>query len=381
MTIPLRPRTIRTRLTLLYAALFLGFGLALLAGAALLVFRGPILVTFAPTLSSSPATGRSVLPPLPTPAALRNLALVPTGGTVRALMVEASIALILTVACSAALGWFVAGRALRPLRVIEATTRRVSEHNLHERLGLTGPRDEVKQLADTIDGLLARLEAAFEAQRRFIANASHELRTPLTMMRTSVDVAVAKPPPIPPQVVALATKLYEGLGSAERLLEGLLTLARAHNGLTEADKAPVDLAALVCVALEGRSALIAEQALTVRREGTDVSPAADPHLLASLVENLVDNAVRHNEPGGWLRIATSAEGGAAVVTVENGGRRLRQEEVDQLGRPFQRLGAQRTAANGHGLGLSIAAAIAEAHGGELRLTARSEGGMKARVRI
>lgn len=382
MEIPLRPRTIRTRLTLLYAALLLGFGIALLAAAAFLVFRRPILATFAPTLAVFGGPGNP--PPLPDPAQLHSLALVPTENTVRALLVEASIGLVLTVACSAALGWFMAGRALAPLRTIDATTRRISERNLHERLrlGSKGRHDEATQLADTINGLLQRLESAFEAQRRFIANASHELRTPLAMMRTSVDVAVAKPPPVPPPVTALAGKLYEALDSAEHLLEGLLTLARAHNGLTAADKAEVDLAGLVHLALDSRAPLIAEKAITVQREIRDVSVAADVHLLTVLLENLVDNAARHNEPGGWLRISIrETADGEAVITVENSGKLLRQDDVAQLGRPFQRPGAQRTAAHGHGLGLSIASAIAEAHGGKLVLTARAEGGMKAEASV
>lgn len=379
-----RPRTIRLRLTLLYTALFLTSGLVLVAVVLYVVFRKPILVTFVvhplPPIVSGPALAP---PPVPHPAAAS-----PTWHTVRVAAAESVAVLAAMAAVSAGSGWFVAGRVLSPLRTMTAKTRLISERNLHERLALIGPRDEMTELADTVDGLLARLESAFQAQRRFIANASHELRTPLTMMRTSVDVAVGKPNRSG-DVDVLAGKLREGLGAADRLLEGLLLLARAQN-TGSAEGGAVSLSDLASAALRSRAGAVAEKDLTVTCSLEPVTVPGNPTLLASLVDNLVDNAIRHNEVGGWIRIAlgsgdsggSSESGGSrAALTVENGGAVLAQDGVDRLGQPFERLGAERAGRPGSGLGLSIAAAIASAHRGSLVLTARPEGGMRAEVTL
>jgi signal transduction histidine kinase len=376
-----RPRTIRVRLTLLYASLFLASGVLLLVLVLFLVFREPILVTFAAKPGPTPAPDPA-LPSLSAPAfgVQRGLAVTPTWSTVRAVIAEAAICLATMAATSAGLGWIVAGRALSPLRTITAKTRCISERNLHERLALVGPPDETAELAQTIDGLLTRLQLAFEAQRRFIANASHELRTPLAMIRTSVDVAVGKPQPVPREVTLLAGKLREGLDTADRLLEGLLLLARAQNS-GGMETAAVGLADLATSALTVRAAAIAAKNLTVERCGDPVAVRANPVLLGSLVDNLVDNAIRHNEPDGWLRITTGAEHARTRLTVESGGPVLDQRSLDLLGQPFQRLGSERTAPPGTGLGLSIAAAVAAAHGGMLVLHARPEGGLRVEVEL
>jgi signal transduction histidine kinase len=294
---------------------------------------------------------------------------------------------------SIALGWVVAGRVLAPLRAMTATTRRLSHDSLHERLAVDGPDDELKRLGNTIDDLLARLEAAFEAQRRFVANASHELRTPLAMMRTSLDVATGKPGPTPVEVTVLGDKLREGLDQADRLLEGFLALSRAQHGEL-GDEAPASLAALAAAAVAARGDEIAAQGLDVRiGAGTgDAHVRGSETLLAQLVANLVDNAVRHNVAGGWLSVAARAEGDVATLVVESGGPRLDARRVQELTRPFRRMGADRTdtssgsgsgsgSEHGFGLGLSIVAAIAGAHGGRVALDAREEGGLRVTVEL
>jgi signal transduction histidine kinase len=280
-----------------------------------------------------------------------------------------------------ALGWVVAGRILRPLQTMTATTRQISEENLHERLALPGPPDELKDLGDTIDGLLARLETAFDGQRRFVANAAHELRTPLTMMRTSLDVAVGKPGPVPPEVNVLAGKLREGLDQADRLVESFLALARAQQG-TLTNLESVSLPQLVSAALAVRSDAIADSGLGVWQTMGDADVIGSETLLARMVENIIDNAIRHNTPGGFIGVATEVDGTIARLVVESGGPLLDERKVQELGRPFQRLGADRTASDrGIGLGLSIVAAIAAAHGGSLGLHARPAGGLRVVITL
>ncbi len=284
---------------------------------------------------------------------------------------------------SAALGWLLAGRALRPVRQMTAAAQRISEDNLHERLAVTGPRDELKELGDTIDGLLERLEGAFTAQRRFVANASHELRTPLTTMRASLDVAVAKPEPVPPQTIALAGRLRAELDRIDALLEAFLVLARAqHRQLPGYAALPLDYIV---------GAALADQAAAIRARNLTVQDTSGPGgawvtgsqaLLSRMVENVIDNAVRHNADGGWIRITTRTDGRRASLVVENGGQVLDQRQVDELAQPFRRLGADRIGTDkGSGLGLSIVAAIADAHGGTLDLQARDGGGLRVCVEL
>ena len=286
------------------------------------------------------------------------------------------------------LGWGLAGRALRPLRIITATARRISEDNLDERLAFGGPQDELKDLADTIDGLLERLEGAFAAQRRFVANASHELRTPLATMRASLDVAMAKPEPPPVQTVMLAGRLRGELDRIDELLEGFLVLARAQHGALP-DQTAVSLSDLASAALAVRANAVAARALTVH---TDVSSgtawvSGSQALVSRMVDNIVDNAIVHNEPGGWIGVTAGTEGNSACVVVENGGPVLDQAQVAQLAQPFRRLGpggasTSRIAGGaGSGLGLSIVAAIAAAHGGSLDLCARPDGGLRVMITL
>jgi signal transduction histidine kinase len=298
-----------------------------------------------------------------------------------ALVIGAVTALAIMAVVSVVLGWFTAHRVLRPLRRMTAATRRISADNLHERLAVPGPLDEVKDLADTIDGLLERLEGAFSAQRRFVANASHELRTPLSTMRASLDVAMAKPEPAPPQTAVLAGRLRTELDQVDRLLEGLLVLARVQHGdLPGATTLSLD--AVLAAALAARADAIAAMGLTVRSQASPDGAwvHGSQALICRMVDNVLDNAILHNTVGGWIQAATATRGETAWLVVETGGLVLDQRQVAQLAQPFRRLGADRTgSAAGAGLGLSIVAAIAEAHGGTLDLHARAEGGLRVSI--
>jgi signal transduction histidine kinase len=303
-----------------------------------------------------------------------------------ALVLSSLIALAIMTIVSAVLGWLVAGRALRPVSQMTAAARRISEDNLNERLAVAGPHDELKELGDTIDGLLTRLEGAFNAQRRFVANASHELRTPLTTMRASLDVALAKPEPAPPQTVALAGRLRAELDKTDALLEAFLVLARAqHRELAGYTTLPLDY--IVAAALAGQGAAIGARHLTVRDTSAPGGAwvTGSQALLSRLVENVIGNAVRHNADGGWIQVTTRADGDRVSLVVENGGAVLDQAQVAELAQPFRRLGPDLTGTDrtgsdqGSGLGLSIVAAIAEAHGGTLDLQARDGGGLRVRV--
>jgi len=366
---------VRWRFTVLYAAVFLLSAMGLLVLTNLLA--GTRVSESAP--GPQPAAGRFAQEHI---RRLEAQLADSRAEQSRQLLAGSLIALTVMAAASVVLGNAVAGRVLRPLRTVTAATRRISAENLHERLAVPGPADEVKDLADTIDGLLARLEASFTAQRRFVANASHELRTPLTTMRATLDVAVAKPDP-PPPTIALAGRLRTELDLVDRLLEGLLVLARAQHGALP-EPGPVALGDLASQALTARAGAIAHRNLTVEAGGLQGAgwTQGSPTLLARLVENLIDNAITHNEDGGWIRVAATTEDALARLRVETGGALLDQDHVDRLGRPFQRLGADRTGSEtGAGLGLSIVAAIAGAHGGRLDLRARPEGGLRVTVAL
>jgi signal transduction histidine kinase len=383
-------RTVRTRLTILYAILF--------------VFSGALLLT----ISSGVAVGTSTsearpaaIKPAPTSpldranarihqlqaqiSQLQSQAAGPSGENKlsHVLLTSSLIALAIMTVISAGLGWLVAGRALRPVRQMTAAAQRISEDSLHERLAVQGPEDELKELGDTIDGLLERLEIAFGAQRRFVANASHELRTPLTTMRASLDVALAKPDPAPPQTVALAGRLRAELDKIDRLLEAFLVLARAqHRALPGRAVIPLDY--VVGAALADQAAAISAMNLTVQ-EADSLGSAwvtGNQALITRMVENVIDNAVCHNTEGGWIRIVSRTAAGRARLIVENGGPLLDQQQVAGLSEPFRRIGADRTGSDkGSGLGLSIVAAIAEAHGGTVDLQARSSGGLRVMISL
>ncbi|CAM5680525.1 HAMP domain-containing histidine kinase [Streptomyces tanashiensis] len=377
----LRGGTVGRRFTILYAAGFLASGIALLALTYLM--SGVRLSTPAPGNLPAPVPGG----PPELVAAQQRIRELQTqladaqGQQEHRWLVGSLVALVVMTGLSLLLGRLLAVRVLRPLRLITAATRRITAENLHERLAVTGPSDEVKELADTVDGLLERLEASFVAQRRFVGNASHELRTPLATIRASLDVAVAKPRP-EAQTLALAGRVRTELDRVDHLLDGFLLLARAQHGAF-ADRTLVSLGELARDALDARASAIAAKGLSldagVRPEARTRGSAV---LLSRMTQNLVDNAIAHNQEGGWIRVTADSDGSGARLVVETGGRVLDQDEVARLGQPFERLGTARTGSEGSsGLGLSIVAAIVAAHGGRLVLRARPEGGLRVAVTL
>ena len=294
------------------------------------------------------------------------------------LLVAAAASLAVMAGASVVLGWGVAGRALRPLRAITAATRQISEDDLHRRLAMPGPRDELADLADTIDGLLARLQAAFEAQRNFVANASHELRTPLSASRTMLEVALADPAaPAAALRSACQDVLAEGQ-QQERLIDALLTLARSQRGLDRRE--PVDLAGLAAEVLRAREADAARRNVTVSAVMAVAPVLGDDRLLRQLAANLIDNALRHNLPGGDLSIHVTSGRGRSTFTITNTGPVIPAAQIGRLLQPFQRLSSQRPAGDpGLGLGLPIVAAIAKAHQATLSVSAGRRGGLDIRI--
>ncbi|MFI7007629.1 ATP-binding protein [Streptomyces sp. NPDC050145] len=386
----LRRGTARTRFTALYVALFLLSGTALLALAAVVASGGSSSSRTAPGGGTDrPATAAQAHDRIE--VLERQLAQAQDTRS-RQLVIGSAIALGVMAVVSVGLGWFVAGRVLRPLRVMTAATRRITADSLHERLAVDGPGDEVKDLADTIDDLLGRLEGSFDAQRRFVANASHELRTPLTTMRASLDVALAKPGPVPETTATLAARMRTELDRTDRLLESLLVLARTQHGAFT-DAARLALGDVARAALTGRAEDLAAKGLTVRENRIDDAAWvwASRALLHRVADNVIDNAITHNDPGGWISVAVRADrdgdgegDGADTVSlvVESGGPVLDPLRVADLAQPFRRLGADRTGSGpGSGLGLSIVAAVARAHHGTLDLHARAEGGLSVTVTL
>ena len=298
-----------------------------------------------------------------------------------ALLLYFGIALGIMAVVAAALGWFVAGRALRPLRRITESARRISATNLHERLALEGPDDDLRELADMIDGLFARLDASLHAQRQFVANASHELRTPLARSQTLLEVALRNPGASTGSLRAACERALAAGAEQGRLIEALLILARGQRGL--ARRTPLDLAAVTRDVLAARGEQIAASGLTMEVSLAPGLLGGDEALLERAVGNLADNALRHNVAGGTVWITADAEDGRAVLTVANTGPDIAPDAVGRLLLPFQRGGEAGDAYrarprtgpdDGLGLGLSIVAAIAAAHGADLAVTPRLSGG-------
>ncbi|MFE2554980.1 sensor histidine kinase [Streptomyces sp. NPDC059352] len=359
--------SLRLRLTALYSGLFSVTGLLLL-GLTYVLFRERLTGTTvlvlpkdAPYADTAPSLSKKQVAALA--ERLREDAL-------EQLLLMSLLALLVMLVASVALGWLVAGRALRPLHTIAATAQRLSAATLHERIGLTGPEDELKNLADTFDALLDRLHAAFEAQRRFVANASHELRTPLAVQRAAIQIRLgrARPEDLP----RIQEELLDTNRRSERLIEGLLTLATSDRGLDRRE--PADLARIAAEAVGQSRPAIHSAGL---RLALDLRPGpvnGDPVLLHQLVGNLVQNAVRHNVPGGSIEVSTGQPAG--VLVVRNTGPVVPPEETEGLLEPFRRL---TRSGDGAGLGLSIVRSIAQAHGGTVTLTARPKGGLVVRV--
>ena len=399
-------RTVRLRLTLLYGTLFLACGALVLAITYGLVDRAtrdsPVTFTLSDgrtiTVGASeggPAGGEEAETPgeeasvfgpagltpeedFLSPEQVRALASQQHADQMRELLVQSGIALGVMAVVSVVLGWIVAGRVLRPLRTITATARDISATNLHERLALDGPDDELKELGDTFDDLLARLERSFEAQRRFVANASHELRPPLARQRTVAQVALDDPDATVESLRMAHERVLAAGAQQERLIEALLTLARGQTGFEKSE--PFGLADLTGHVLLTRRAEAKRRGLELSEELAPATAAGDPRLVERLVANLVDNALCHNVAGGDVRVLTGTRSGHPVLSVANTGPVVPAADVDRLFEPFQRIGNGRTShGEGLGLGLSIAKAIAKAHGATITAHPRPGGGLEIDV--
>ncbi|MCT9080553.1 sensor histidine kinase [Streptomyces fulvoviolaceus] len=370
------PRSIRWRLTLLYSALFV------VAGAALLGFTYFLAMGSAPGRAVTTVEGGGLVGPGGAPGTLDPPTVSAVVEAVRSdqlheLLIKGGVALAVMALASIALGWLMAGRVLDPLSTMAAAARRISADNLHERLAVPGPDDELKVMADTIDGVLARLEGAFEAQKRFVANASHELRTPLTLQQTIVDVTLADPDASADTLRAALLRVRAAGQEQERLIDALLTLARSQRGLERREF--VDLTAIVRKRLPDSGPRV--EAL--------LGPApvlGDPQLIERLVVNLTDNAVRHNLPegkGSWVSVWTGVDAaGRPGLRIENSGPVIPADQAAGLFQPFRRLGPERVRKrDGQGLGMSIVAAVVAAHGGRVLARTRPQGGLTVEVSL
>jgi signal transduction histidine kinase len=294
------------------------------------------------------------------------------------LLVNSGIALAIVAVLALLAGWIVAGRMLRPIRTITRTARRISSTSLHERLALDGPDDELKDLGDTLNGLFARLESAFDAQRHFVANASHELRTPLTAERTLLQVALDDPNTTIAEWQSTAKEVLASSDEQERLIEALLALASSESGLN--GREPVDLATTVTASLVELQPEIDQPHIHVDESTSPATVDGDPLLVERLVGNLLANAVRHNGGEGRVEVTTEVKEGKAVLSVTNSGPLIAPADVDRLFQPFERLGPRRANyKDGHGLGLSIVRAIANAHGAAITAEPMPNGGLSVRV--
>ena len=385
-----RPRlTVRARLTLLYIGLFAGCGAIVVAVSYTQVARLPAQVhgqgggTPSPSnLAAFAARCRSAETSVrPDPRILAKCAsyFQQEGAqgqrslTLSHLLQYSLITLAVVIALAAVLGWIFAGRALRPVHRITTAARAASEHNLSARVAPTGPRDELRELAETFDDMLGRLQAAFEGQQRFIANASHELRTPLAVMRATVDVVLDNPDSTPDDLRVMAADIRAAVDHAEHLIGALLLLARNERGLTVREK--VDLATVAEDVLDGR--------LAGRRVHAALEPAVisgDPVLAERLIANLVDNAIRYNLPGGEVWVSTRAVAGGSELVVANTGPVVDPGDTGRIFQPFERL-SDRTSYDGFGLGLAIVASIAAIHGGTATARPRDDGGLSVTVTI
>ena len=362
----MRRLTIRTRLTLVYGGLFLFAGLLLLTATYALVSR-----QLSNNITDSTVNLASEIDPRAQAVQEART------DALTALLVQGGIALSLIVAGAIAIGWLIAGRMLQPIDQMTRAARRIADspatdRGLHERIALEGPGDEVKRLADTFDLMLERLDHSFDGQRRFVANASHELRTPLTLNRTLLEVAVQRRG-ASAEVRQLGETLLEINGRHERLIDGLLTLAKSDRELSEPSY--VDLADIVTH--------VAAQHPTVTMAAGEAPTLGNAVLLERLVQNLVENGVRHNVPDGWVRVTSDTRpDGWVELVVTNTGPVVPPYELPGLFEPFRRLTADRLAAPaGAGLGLSIVRAVARAHGGHVHARPRDGGGLVVTVTL
>jgi signal transduction histidine kinase len=357
MRVPIPRRSLHVQLTLLYAVPFLISGVVLLA---------------IPLLGNNEATPAG---PVVDPAVVPG-----EGGHLDRQFTTSAWATAGMVVVSLLLGWFVAGRFLRPLRTITATAREISASDLHRRLGRTGLHDEFTDLAETLDDLFQRLQDAFESQRHFVANASHELRTPLTAERTVLQVALADPDATTETLRSACHEVLALNDQQERLIEALLTLAHGEQGLQL--HTPLDVADTAAEVVAARHPDAGRRGIRIHTSLDRAPATGDPDLIERLIVNLVDNAVRHNAPGGWVEISTTTIATGGAIRVSNSGPVVPPRELDALFQPFRQVGNRRTRhpdGHGHGLGLAIVRAIAEAHGATLDARARPTGGLDIEI--
>lgn len=384
------PQRLRTRLAVFYSLLFLAAGLGLVALAYTLA-NNVFIPTQAPRLVHLTSSERQVLSlckPPPSSKRLEGecqhlLSLIggsQNGDALAVLKVAALIAVVLVALGAVALGWMAAGRALRPVRSITDAALRASELRLGQRLALTGPEDELKALGDTFDLMLERLDAAFTSQQRFVANAAHELRTPLTAMRTAIEVTLSKPDRTADQLEEMAERVHRAVQRAEATIEALLTLATSELGPTVCEG--VDLATAAEDALDSARAVIEQREIRVEASLEPAPASGDRVLLERMVANLVENAIRHNHPGGtvWIRTYRQAAGGS-VFEVANTGPELPADQIPILFEPFARAKQRVNFDEGVGLGLSIADAIARAHDAQISAHERAGGGLELSVSV
>ncbi|MGW2181022.1 sensor histidine kinase [Streptomyces sp. NPDC001732] len=369
---------IRARIALVYGGVFLVLGTALLATVNLASRAGTDSQARDIARTAAVAQpGYAVNGPLITrrslgPPTVYDLTDNVSDAAGHQLLIWSVAALLVMTACAVGVGWWTAGRVLRPVHAMTAKARRLSEHNLHERIASSGPDDELKELGDTLDALLARLEKAFDSQRRFIANASHELRTPLATQRAAIQIGLDDPSP--EDLVRIRQTLLDNNRRSERLIEGLLVLARSERGLAQGEQEAVDLAQVV-----------AEE--TARHPGVKADAGAravvrgNRLLLAQLVANLLANAVTYNVPDGSVDVSLTADGDGALLEVCNTGPVVDAADIPGLFEPFRRGEGRDRMGRGSGLGLSIVRSIALAHGGTVTAVPGPEGGLAVTVRL
>ncbi|HXA42078.1 MAG TPA: ATP-binding protein [Candidatus Solibacter sp.] len=385
--------SVRARLTAVYAGLFM------LIGAGLLVLNYTLLDHYLPNAPSQSAIAHAGLST--TQDSSGSVTVVGPGpdagsgqffqalqintndlrdATLHQLLVQSSLALVLMGVVAAFLGWLIAGRVVSPIKAITAQARRLSERNLHERIDLDGPDDEIKDLADTFDAMLARLDSAFDSQKSFVANASHELRTPLAITRAAVEVQVQRQRPSEAQWRAMSDQVLSATERSDRLIGSLLLLARIERGSLLRES--VDLARLVSAAVDEVRPMAAAAGVRLESSAEAASVLGDPDLLRRLVGNLLENAVRYNVDGGWLTATLTRDDAQAVITVANSGPVLSPQMATEIFEPFKRGATPRTrSAEGSGLGLSIVATIASAHGGQVHALPLQDGGLEVSVTL
>jgi signal transduction histidine kinase len=372
--------TLRSRMALLYGGLVLLVGVSLLFTSIVLLNRSIARLPFFNTVGDVTMTDAANHTQNLNPSAIGRQA---SKSSVDYLLHTGLIYFGIIVVIGTTGGYLLAKQALRPIAKLTRTAKQLSTENLDQRIDLGGPDDELRELADTFDEMLGRLDSAFDSQRLFVANASHELRTPLSVIRTELEVTLADPDADVAELRRMGEVVASAAERAQRLVESLLTLATLQavgQGELEVYE-PVDLARLVPGVLAAVEAEVKDKEITVEDEVEAASTVGDPRLLERLIGNLVENAIRHNVPGGWLRVTTGENSERAWLQVANGGAVIPAADVDRLFEPFRHGGRVRTSTRGAGLGLAIVRLIVEAHHGRLQAAAPPFGGLAIRIEL